>query len=159
MRMAFVSVVATVVMAFAALVAPAAAQPNQTGLVNINLSNNTVQVPVAVAANVCDVNVAAILAAIRDEGDADCEADATSEAAVLRDATITRGDRNTRQNGLINVNIEDNEIQIPIAAAANICDVNVAILVAAILDDGATGCEADAGAGGIIVPPPPPPAG
>jgi hypothetical protein len=43
-----------------------------------------------------------------------------------------------RQNGLVNVNVEGNQVQVPIAAAANICDVNIAILLGAILDDGDT---------------------
>jgi hypothetical protein len=137
-------------MAVAATVSPATAA-TQNGLVNLNLEGNTVQVPVAVAANVCDVSVAAILAGIRDVGSTDCEA----TGSALSDATITSaGGGNTRQNGLINVNIEDNIVQIPIAAAANISDVDVAILLAAILDTGATGCTADAGSEGIVVPAP-----
>ena len=55
----------------------------------------------------------------------------------------------TRQDGLINVNLENNTIQIPIAAAANICDVTVAVLATAILLDDATSCDARAGAEGI----------
>jgi hypothetical protein len=148
MRKGLVTLVAALCMAVAATVSPATAA-TQNGLVNLNLEGNTVQVPVAVAANVCDVSVAAILAGIRDVGATDCDA----TASALSDATITTPDGgNTRQNGLINVNVEDNLIQIPIAAAANVCDVNVAILLAAILDQGATGCTADAGSGGIIVP-------
>ncbi len=40
----------------------------------------TVHLPVAVAANVCDVNVAILLAAIQDTGTASCTATATSRA-------------------------------------------------------------------------------
>jgi hypothetical protein len=151
MRKGLVTLVAALCMAVAATVSPATAA-TQNGLVNLNLDDVTVQVPVAVAANVCDVNVAAILAGIRDTGSTDCEA----TALPLSEATITSPDSggNTRQNGLINVNIEDTIIQIPIAAAANVCDVNVAILLAAILDTGATGCTADAGPEGIVFPTP-----
>ena len=67
--------------------APASAQPVVTGgLVNVTLTNvlnnNTVivQVPIGIAANVCDVNAAAILAQVRDTGSATCNADAESIA-------------------------------------------------------------------------------
>jgi len=151
MRKGFVTLVAALCLAVAATVSPATAA-TQNGLVNLNLDGVTVQVPVSVAATVCDVNVAAILAGIRDDGSTDCEA----IGSALSDATITSpdSDGNTRQNGLINVNVEDTVIQIPIAAAATVCDVNVAVLLAAILDTGATGCTADAGSGGIIFPTP-----
>lgn len=154
MGRSFVSLIAAMFMVAAMAIAPATAAPRQNGLVNLNLSGNTVQIPVAIAANVCDLNVAAILAGIRDDGDTACN----GEASAFPEATMSRGGGNVRQNGLINVNISDNIIQVPIAAALNICDVNVAILLAAILDEGATGCTADAGAGGIVFPPPPPPA-
>lgn len=116
----------------------------QSGLVNVNLEGNTVQVPVALAANVCDVDVALLVSDLRD-GTADCDALSTSEA----DATVTpRGPGSTRQDGLINVNLENNTVQVPIAAAVNICDVSVLVLVTEVLG-GATECTANAGAEGI----------
>ena len=67
--------------------APAGAQPIVTGgLINVTLvdvlSHNevAVQVPVGIAANVCDVNAAVLLAAVRDTGSATCEATAESIA-------------------------------------------------------------------------------
>jgi hypothetical protein len=132
----------------AALVALVLAIPSpgarQSGLVNVNLEGNTVQVPVAIAANVCDVTVAALVSDLRD-GMAACDALSTSEA----DATVTpREPGQTRQDGLINVNLENNTVQVPIAAAANICDVSVLVLVQEVLG-GATECTARAGAEGI----------
>ncbi len=50
------------------------------------------------------------------------------------------------------VTVQDLNLGVALNLAANVCDVNVAILLAAILDQGATGCTADAGSGGIIVP-------
>jgi len=69
--------------------APAqAASPVVTGgLVNVtivdlvDITNVTVQVPVAVAATICDVNVAILLAAIEDTGTASCTATASSRAS------------------------------------------------------------------------------
>lgn len=67
--------------------APAQAAPVVTGgLVNVtivdavDISRVTVQLPVAVAANVCDVDVAILLAAIEDTGTANCTATAGSRA-------------------------------------------------------------------------------
>jgi hypothetical protein len=119
------------------LAAPASSQPTQEGLVNVNISDNTVQVPIAAAVNLCDVNVA-VLAEIVDEAGS-CDAVAGAEA---RDGG-RRGPSNVTQDGLINVNVSGNVIQVPVAVAANICDVNVAVL-AEIADAGGT-CDAQAG--------------
>ena len=77
---------ATALMAFG-VAAPAGAQPVVTGgLINVTLvdvlshDNIAVQVPVGIAANVCDVNAAVLLAAVRDTGSATCEATAESIA-------------------------------------------------------------------------------
>lgn len=132
-------VVATLVAiaAMMALMAPSAmAQRNtQEGLVNVALEDIVVQAPIAVAANICDVNVA-VLAQFIDDAAA-CEATA--------DSTATRGPSSnapTKQSGLVNVLVDDVVVQLPISVAANVCDVNVAVL-ARFLDD-AEACEADA---------------
>ena len=57
-------------------------------LVNVTLGNLAVQVPIGVAANVCDVNAAVLVAAIHDEGSATCEADADSQADSRQIARI-----------------------------------------------------------------------
>jgi hypothetical protein len=113
------------------LAGPAAAQTQQEGLVNVNIENVTVQVPIGVAANICDVN-AAILAEQRRAGGARCEATAESVA--------TRGPGNgggTQQEGLVNVNAEDIVIQLPVTVAANVCDVNVGVLARQLRRGGA----------------------
>jgi hypothetical protein len=48
-------------------------------LITVILSDTTVQVPIAVAANVCDVNVA-VLSAQADAGDTTCTAEADADA-------------------------------------------------------------------------------
>jgi hypothetical protein len=122
----------------------ASAQTQQTGLVNINVEDNVVQVPVAIAANICDVTVAVLVSDLTDGS-------ATSDALATSDATVTPRPSGgpTRQDGLINVNLENNTVQIPIAAAANVCDVSVLVLATEILLSDATECTAGAGAGGI----------
>jgi hypothetical protein len=134
--------IAVVVLAMASLAgvlaAPAGAQNQQRGLVNVAVEDVIVQVPVAVAANICDVNVA-VLARVSDQAAA-CEATA--------DSTATAGPNSngppTRQEGLVNVLLQDVLIQVPIAVAANVCDVNVAVL--AEITDEAAACEATADA-------------
>ena len=70
----------------AAMAMPAAAAPVVTGgLVNVTIvdavdvNNNTVQLPIGIAANVCDVNVAVLVQDFQD-GAANCEATADAVA-------------------------------------------------------------------------------
>jgi hypothetical protein len=116
---------------------------NQRGLVNVAVGDVTIQVPVAVAANICDVNVGVLVGELRDEGEATCDTVAGSEA------TVTRGPASTPvvQRGLVNVAIGDVTVQVPIAAALNLCDVNLAVLVGDFFDGGGASCEAEAGSG------------
>ena len=129
---------------FASGMAPAGAA-TQRGLVNVNLEDVLVQVPVGLAANICDVDVAVLANALAD-GPATCTADADTDAIAIQDAS---NGQSTRQEGLVNLNVEDVKIQVPIAIAANVCDVDVAVLSGLLLD-GPTTCEAaaDSVAGG-----------
>ena len=52
---------------------------NQTGLVNVAITDTTVQVPVALAANICGVSVN-VVAAFTNVSDVNCEALAQAEA-------------------------------------------------------------------------------
>ena len=70
----------------AAMAMPAVAAPVVTGgLVNVTIvdavdvNNNTVQLPIGIAANVCDVNVAVLVQEFRG-GAADCDATANAVA-------------------------------------------------------------------------------
>ena len=65
---------------------PAMAQPLFTGgLINVTVTDVvedvTVQVPVGVAANLCDINAAVLVADFQDDGDAQCTATADSKAS------------------------------------------------------------------------------
>jgi hypothetical protein len=57
-------------------------------LVNVTLGNLAVQVPVGVAANVCDINAAVLIGQIQDTGSATCEATADSKADARQIARI-----------------------------------------------------------------------
>ena len=126
---------ATVAATCLAVAAPAQAQTQQEGLVNVAVQDVVVQAPISLAANICDVNVA-VLAEVADEAEA-CEATAASFATAGPSSNAP-----VRQDGLVNVLIDDVLVQAPISVAANVCDVNVAVL--AQLDDEAEACEADA---------------
>ena len=97
-RKAAVSLFAGAALATGAL-APASAAPVVTGgLVNVTLTDVVdvndnqviVQVPISVAAAVCDVNVA-VLAAIEDTGDSFCTATSTAVAEATQQRTRRNG--------------------------------------------------------------------
>jgi hypothetical protein len=139
MRRVFACICAAMSIAVGAGAGAAGAQTTQNGLVNLNLENITVQVPIGVAANVCDVNVA-VLANLVDTGAADtCTAVANATAEPVTVGAPTPGA--TTQNGLVNVNLSNVTIQVPIAAAVNICDVNAAVL-ASLTDVAGASCDA-----------------
>ena len=122
-RARLTALAATGAMAFG-VAAPADAA-TQNGLVNVDLSGNTVQVPVAVAANICGVQ-ANVLAAGNFGGNAQCESASRSDANDGGNG----GGGETNQDGLINVAITDNTVQIPIGIAANVCGVQANVLAA-----------------------------
>ncbi|MBA2577158.1 MAG: hypothetical protein H0V05_11055 [Euzebyaceae bacterium] len=86
-----VSVLAAATMSTGLMAGPAFA--HQRGLVNVNVEENdigipvNVQAPIGIAANVCGVNAAVLAAAVRQDGDAEC--DATAEA-VAQNRAIQR---------------------------------------------------------------------
>jgi hypothetical protein len=129
---AFVAAIA----ASLALAVPAGAQTEQEGLVNVNLQNIDVGVPVAVAANICDVNVN-VLTEYIGTGDTACTAEAES-GAVFGPGNNQGG---AQQNGLVNVNVSDVVVKVPISVAANICDLDVNVL-AQSRERGQTTCDA-----------------
>jgi hypothetical protein len=123
-----------------ALGAPGVAMAaTQNGLVNVNVENIaaavpiSVAVPIGVAANVCDVSVLSL----QDQtGDMTCTATNNSTALSRAIAlAVTEpsggGGGNTRQSGLVNVNLESIalavpvSVAVPVGVAANVCGVSV----------------------------------
>jgi hypothetical protein len=122
-RRALIAGTGAAMLSVAAIASPAQAAPRQNGLINVALTDTTVQVPVAVAANVCGVAVG-VLSAGLVQGPVDCEALGGAEAVTVDD-----GDNgNTRQRGLVNVAAEDTTVQVPVGIAANICGVAANVL-------------------------------
>jgi hypothetical protein len=132
--------IATAVAAVAlASAAPASAQPvEQDGLVNVNIQDVEVLVPVSVAANICDVNVG-VLARQERRGGAVCEA--TAESIASPGASERGGP--VSQEGLVNVNVQGLTVFVPVSVAANVCDVNVGVLAEQLRRGGAD-CAATA---------------
>jgi len=141
--LAAVSVVAA--LGLTALSSTAAADTTQNGLVNISATNTTVQVPIAIAANICDVDLAVLAVQRHTGGSTTCTAVSTATVPV----TVGQAPAgSTTQNGLVNVSLTNTTIQVPIAAAVNLCGVNAAILaVQQILGGAAGSCTATAKSG------------
>jgi len=115
-----------------ALAAPGDAATRQTGLINVSLTDTTVQVPIAVAANVCGVAVNVLAAAVA-QGPVDCQAIGGSEAVFVDNGG---GGGDTTQTGLVNVSATNTTVQVPVGIAANICGVAVNVLATAtVLSD------------------------
>ena len=139
--------VALLVVSVAALaMSSTAAAQHQAGdsLVNVQIGDITVLAPVAIAANLCDINVN-VLALQAREGGAECDATATSIARPGPGNGNGNGGGHQAGNSLVNVQIGDVLLKLPIALAANVCDVNVNILAVQLRAGGAT-CTADADA-------------
>lgn len=121
-------------------VAPVGAQTTQNGLVNVSLSDITVQVPVGIAANVCDVTVG-ILANVTQAGQqTSCTAVADATAQPVMVGSAPAG--STTQSGLVNVALSNVTVQVPIAAAINLCGVNAAVLAVLQQIGGGANCTA-----------------
>ena len=127
-------------------------ETRQNGLINVNIEDLVVLVPIAAAANVCDVDVVVLASEILLNDATQCTADAGAEGIVSGPAGGGGGGDATVQEGLVNVNVEDNTILVPIAIAANVCDVTVAVLVTELQDGPAT-CDALASSDATVTEP------
>jgi len=122
-----------------ALMLSGPARAQQEGLVNLNVDNVTVQIPVAVAADICGVSVDVLANGIV-QGPVDCD----SGAIALADDDGEPSDP-VDQDGLINVNITNVDVQVPVTVAANVCGLTVNVLAAALLAGPVT-CDANGSA-------------
>ena len=148
-------ILAPVFAAAIALGAPSfamAASNDQSGLVNVNLQDLalaipvSVAVPIGVAANVCDVSV---LSLQDPTGTTECTATnnslALSRAIGLAMTDPNGGGSSNHQSGLVNVNVQDLALAVPVSVAlpigiaANVCDVSVLSLQQ---QTGPTTCDA-----------------
>jgi hypothetical protein len=114
----------------------ASAQPHQNGLVNVAVVDNTVQIPIGIAANVCGVAVNVLSSAT-----ALLPADCTAVAPATAYSTSGGGGGGGSQSGLVNLWVSDNTIQVPIGIAANICGVAANVLATGTVT-GPADCDA-----------------
>lgn len=129
--------VAVLVAALSALGAGStAAAQHQSGLVNVAVVDNTVQIPIGIAANVCGVAVN-VLSSATMTAPVDCTAVAGAEAR----STGGGGGSGGSQQGLVNLYVADNVIQVPVGIAANICGVAANVL-ASNASTGTAECDA-----------------
>ncbi len=63
-------------------------------------------------------------------------------APVAAQPVVTGGLVNVTIVDFLDVNVQDVVVQIPVSAAANVCDINAAVLLAAIVDTGTASCTA-----------------
>jgi hypothetical protein len=120
---------------------------DQDGLVNLNLTGVTVQAPIAIAANVCDVTVGVLVERLADAA-SPCDATGTAEAITPVEGQ-TPTEAPVEQSGLVNLNLTGVTVQLPIALAANLCDVTVGVLVEE-LSDGSAPCDASSNADAVV---------
>ncbi len=98
----------------------------------MSLTNTTIQVPVGVAANICNVSANVLTSLVGNQA-APCTATATATAT----APAMQGG-NTRQSGLINISATNTTVQVPIAIAANVCNIAVNVLATQVANGAAT---------------------
>ena len=127
-------ILAVVMTALTGVVAAApASAANQNGLVNVAVVNNTVQIPIGIAANVCGLTVNALATGILT-GSTACNAVAGATAS----AAPQNGNGGGNQTGLVNLYVANNTVQVPVGIAANICGVTANVLATATATGGAT---------------------
>jgi hypothetical protein len=116
-RRQVVPLVTAVTIALGVFALPASAATQQNGLVNVSASD--VNVPIGVAANVCQVQ-ANVLASGNFSNPGVCSSISTP--------TVTGGGGggNTNQQGLVNISLS--HVNVPIGIAANICQVQANVL-------------------------------
>jgi hypothetical protein len=116
------------------------AQPRQEGLVNVFADDVNVQIPIAIAANICGVAVNLLVQDVQ-QGPVVCETEGVSIAQ-----NEGGNGQAPRQSGLVNVALVDVNVQVPVSVAANICGVAINVL-ATNIDQGSVDCEAIADSG------------
>jgi len=136
-KLATVTAASTLALGLGTPLATAQAATTQNGLVNVNLTNTTIQVPVGVAANICNVSANVLTSLVGNQA-APCTAFATTTTTAT--APAMQGG-NTRQSGLINISATNTTVQVPIAIAANVCDIAVNVLATQVANGAAT-CRA-----------------
>ncbi|WP_323768030.1 hypothetical protein [Marinovum sp.] len=117
----------------------------QEGLVNVSVDDNTVQVPVSVAANVCDLDVNVLASQFVGSDETACEIDqeTAAENGIGTGSNGGSGTGNGQQEGLVNLSVDGNTVQVPVGVAANVCDVDANVIAEQFKGSDETACEID----------------
>jgi hypothetical protein len=137
LRRMVVAAVSSSVIAVGVSAVPAAAQTQQNGLVNVALTNTTVQVPIGVAANVCNVTANVITSNTFTPNGGPCSAVSSPSASGGGG-----GGGNTNQQGLVNVSLTNTTVQIPVGVAANVCNVTANVITSGTFTPNGGACSA-----------------
>ncbi len=115
----------------------------QEGLVNVSVDDNTVQVPVDVAANVCDLDVNVLSSQFAGTDETACEIDQKTAAqnGIKSNGTNNAQGNNGKQEGLVNLSLDGNTVQAPIGVAANVCDVDANVLAKQFKGSDESACD------------------
>jgi hypothetical protein len=128
------------VLAFGLSALPASAQTRQSGAVNVAVIGTTIQVPIGVAANVCNVTANVIAANNFTPNGGPCNA--ISSPSAGGGGGGGGGGGSTSQQGLVNVLITNTTIQIPVAVAANVCNVTANVIASGNFTPNGSPCMA-----------------
>lgn len=115
---------------------PLTAVAQQEGLVNVALTDNVIQVPVGVAAQICDVDASVIAQDFTGTEDTVCTIDEDTGA----DAGTGNSNGGGQQKGLVNVDVSGNTVQVPVSVAAQICDLDVNVIARDVAGSEDTAC-------------------
>lgn len=139
--MQMIKLAAGSVVALAIFAAPVLAQ--QSGLVNVSVDGNNVQVPVGIAAQVCGLDVNALAADFVGTEQVACDIDAETAAEHNIGGQHGGGQNQGQQKGLVNVSIDGNNVQVPVSIAAQVCGVEVNVLARDFAGTDEVACEID----------------
>ena len=103
---------------------------------------------IEVVANVCDVTVAVLVSRLQDAA-SPCDATGAAEATTATESGPPAEAAPVDQEGLVNLNPTGVTVQLPIAIAADLCDVTVDVLVNE-LSDGSAPCNASSNADALV---------
>lgn len=138
--MKMIKLAAGSVVALSIFAAPVLAQ--QSGLVNVNVEGNNVQVPVGLAAQVCGIDANVLAADFVGTEEVACEIDQET-AAEHNIGGQHGGGGNGQQKGLVNVNVAGNNVQVPVGVAAQACGIEANVLAKDFAGTEEVACEID----------------
>jgi hypothetical protein len=138
--MNYLRTLAIAALAAGAISGPALAQ--QEGLVNVNVEGTTVQVPIGIAAQACGID--ANVLAQQTIGSDETACDLTQEVAAEHNIGGQHGGGGGGgQEGLVNINVEDTTVQVPVGVAAQVCNLDANVLARQFKGTEDVACEID----------------